>query len=82
MKKFSLGCEHDHEFEGWFADADAIRQQLQAGLLTAPIVAAQILKNVCLPQTCPPQRQRHGLPQNRPAPQDASAPCSIQNVGP
>ena len=36
MKKFSLGCEYDHEFEGWFADADAIRQQLQAGLLDCP----------------------------------------------
>ena len=30
MKKFSLGCEYDHEFEGWFADADAIRDQLNA----------------------------------------------------
>ena len=36
MKKFSLGCEYGHEFEGWFADADAIRQQLQAGLLDCP----------------------------------------------
>ena len=36
MKKFSLSCENDHEFEGWFADADAIRQQLQAGLLDCP----------------------------------------------
>ena len=36
MKKFSLGCEYDHEFEGRFADADAIRQQLQEGLLDCP----------------------------------------------
>ena len=36
MKKFSLGCEYDHEFEGWFADDDAIRQQLQAGQLDCP----------------------------------------------
>ena len=36
MKKFSLGCEYDHEFEGWFADVDAIRDQLQAGLLDCP----------------------------------------------
>lgn len=36
MKKFSLICEYGHEFEGWFADADAIFQQLQASLLDCP----------------------------------------------
>ena len=36
MKKFTLGCEHDHEFEGWFADAGAIQQQIAHGLLDCP----------------------------------------------
>ena len=44
MKKFSLGCEYDHEFEGWFADADAIRDQLQAGLLDCPYCGSTNLK--------------------------------------
>ena len=44
MKKFSLGCEYDHEFEGWFADADAISQQLQAGLLDCPYCGSKNLE--------------------------------------
>ena len=60
MKKFSLCCEHEHEFEGWFTDADAIRQQLQVYCLTALIVAAQNLKSSYHPQTLQPRRQKHG----------------------
>ena len=36
MKKFLLGCEYGHEFEGWFADIETIHQQLKSGLLDCP----------------------------------------------
>ena len=44
MKKFTLGCEHDHEFEGWFADADAIQQQIGQGLLDCPYCGSTTLE--------------------------------------
>ena len=44
MKKFTLGCEHDHEFEGWFADAEAIQQQIGQGLLDCPYCGSTTLE--------------------------------------
>ena len=46
MKKFSLSCEHEHEFEGWFADAEAFRQQLDAGLLDCPYCGSRNLEKL------------------------------------
>ena len=57
MKKFTLGCEHDHEFEGWFADAEAIQQQIGQGLLDCPHCGSTTLEKRCLRQTCPHPRQ-------------------------
>ena len=56
MKKFLLGCEHDHAFEGWFADADAIRQQLQAGLLDCPYCGSvKVEKRLSAPNLSSPK---------------------------
>ena len=44
MKKFTLGCENDHEFEGWFADAEAIQQQIGQGLLDCPYCGSTTLE--------------------------------------
>lgn len=36
MIKFSLGCENEHEFEGWFSDGDEFTRLAQAGHLDCP----------------------------------------------
>ena len=71
MKKFSLGCEYDHEFEGWFADADAIREQLQAGLLDCPYCGSTNLeKQLSAPNLSTPKTKARTTGQQ----QDVSPP--------
>ena len=87
MKKFSLGCECNHEFEGWFADADAIRQQLQAGLLDCPYCGSTNLeKRLSSPNLSTPktkaritEQQKDVLP---PAAHPKSAPEPVGATGP
>ena len=87
MKKFSLGCEYDHEFEGWFADADAIRQQLQAGLLDCPYCGSTNLeKRLSSPNLSTPKTKARIIEQQQdampPATDSMSAPESIAATGP
>ena len=79
MKKFSLGCEYDHEFEGWFADADAIRQQLQAGLLDCPYCGSTNLeKRLSSPNLSTPKTKARMIEQQ----QDALHPEAVAATGP
>jgi hypothetical protein len=34
--KFTLGCEHGHEFEGWFRNGDDFDKQKKRGLIDCP----------------------------------------------
>ena len=36
MIKFSLACDHGHEFESWFPDSAAYEEQARRGLVTCP----------------------------------------------
>ena len=73
MKKFSLGCEYDHEFEGWFADTDAFRQQLQAGLLDCPYCGSTNLeKRLSSPNLSTPKTKARIIEQQ----QDAVPPAA------
>ena len=36
MIRYSLACEKDHEFDGWFAGSDAFDTQLKRGLVECP----------------------------------------------
>lgn len=36
MIRFSLHCDHDHEFEGWFRSNDDFDLQAQKGLVACP----------------------------------------------
>ena len=87
MKKFSLSCEYDHEFEGWFADADAIRQQLQAGLLDCPYCGSTNLeKRLSSPNLSTPKTKARIIEQQQdvlpPADAPMSAPASVAGTGP
>ena len=77
MKKFSLGCEYDHEFEGWFADADAIRDQLQAGLLDCPYCGSTNLKKrLSAPNLSTPKTKARITGQQQDVPPRAAEPES------
>jgi len=34
--RFSLSCDHDHEFEGWFRSSDDFEKQKKRGLIDCP----------------------------------------------
>jgi hypothetical protein len=34
--RFTLACEHDHEFEGWFRSSDDFEKQKKRGLIDCP----------------------------------------------
>lgn len=36
MIRFSLTCDHDHEFEGWFRSSDDFDRQKKRGLIDCP----------------------------------------------
>lgn len=36
MIRFSLSCDHDHEFEGWFRSSDDFEKQKKRGLIDCP----------------------------------------------
>lgn len=37
MIRFSLHCDHDHDFEGWFRDNGDFDRQAERGLVTCPV---------------------------------------------
>jgi hypothetical protein len=47
---FSLICDSEHEFDGWFSSSDDFDNQLKRGLLTCPICdSAKISKSLMSP---------------------------------
>lgn len=74
MKKFTLGCENNHEFEGWFADAEAIRQQLSNGLLDCPYCGSKTLeKRLSAPNLSTPKTRARIAAEHQQAPPPVSS---------
>ncbi|MCL4747420.1 MAG: DUF1178 family protein [Burkholderiaceae bacterium] len=46
MKVFNLGCEREHEFEGWFASADAYESQLERSLIECPVCGTHAVRRL------------------------------------
>ncbi len=44
MIRYSLACEHDHEFEGWFAASADFDDQAGRGLLECPVCASKAVR--------------------------------------
>ena len=85
MKKFTLGCEHDHEFEGWFADAEAIQQQIGQGLLDCPYCGSTTLeKRLSAPNLSTPKTKARIAAEQASTSGPASAPpqTAPQNPAP
>ena len=83
MKKFLLGCEYDHEFEGWFADADAILSQLREGLLECPHCGSTNLeKRLSAPNLSTPKTKARIKDQHRDVPLPPAAEPMPTPAGP
>ena len=77
MKKFTLGCENEHEFEGWFADADAIRKQAASGLLDCPFCAStKIEKRLSAPNLSTPKTKARIVCEQQKSADNVPAPVS------
>ena len=46
MIVYQLACEHGHDFEGWFASADACDRQAAAGQLECPTCASKTIRKL------------------------------------
>ncbi|MDB5452171.1 MAG: hypothetical protein JWO33_749 [Caulobacteraceae bacterium] len=44
MIRYALACEHDHDFEGWFASSEAFDDQLARGLVACPACGSQAVR--------------------------------------
>jgi hypothetical protein len=56
MKKFALKCENSHEFEGWFASADAVIEQASKGLIDCPYCGSlEVKKQLSAPNLSTPK---------------------------
>ncbi len=50
MIKFTLRCEGDHEFEGWFRDNAAFEEQAGKGVLACPVCGdVRVSKSIMAP---------------------------------
>lgn len=62
MIHYSLHCEIDHSFDGWFANAAAYDAQHGRGLVTCPICgSAQVSKALMAPALAKPGPERVSL---------------------
>lgn len=58
MIRYALACEHDHEFEGWFASSGAFDDQQSRGLLECPACASKaVRKQVMAPAVAGTKRK-------------------------
>ena len=44
MIRYALTCDHDHEFEGWFASSGDYDAQQDRGLLECPVCASKAVR--------------------------------------
>ena len=44
MIRYALACEHEHEFEGWFAASADFDEQVARGLLACPVCASKAVR--------------------------------------
>ncbi len=48
MIKYALLCEHDHDFEGWFAVSSDFDDQSLRGLLQCPVCASKAVRKAIM----------------------------------
>lgn len=63
MIRYALTCEHEHEFEGWFASSTDFDDQQGRGLLECPMCASKMVrKQIMAPAVTGTKRTLRELP--------------------
>jgi hypothetical protein len=58
MIRYALTCDHDHEFEGWFASSAAFDDQQGRGLVECPLCASKhVRKQIMAPAVAGTKRR-------------------------
>ncbi len=61
MIRYSLNCEHDHEFEAWFSTSDDYDDQAARGLVECPWCASrQVRKAIMAPAVAGTKKRESG----------------------
>jgi hypothetical protein len=75
MIRYSLNCEHGHDFESWFASSDAYDKQVKRKLVTCPVCGSpKVEKAIMAPRLARTDRGRPALPEPVPASVPAPVP--------
>src|SRR5262245_416845 len=75
MIRYSLDCEHGHDFESWFASSDAYDKQVKRKLVTCPVCGSpKVEKAIMAPRLARTGKGRPALPEPVPASVPAPVP--------
>lgn len=58
MIRYSLQCDKDHEFEGWFASSEDFDKQIQAGYVACPACGSQSVSKLLMAPNLTTGRQK------------------------
>jgi hypothetical protein len=73
MKVYRLGCEHGHDFEGWFASPEAFDRQSAAGDVSCPLCDSRtVVRRPSAPYVNTGARQAPEVPVAATAPAQAA----------
>ena len=60
MIRYSLHCEHNHDFESWFANSEAYDKQVKRKLVTCPVCgSAKVEKAIMAPRLAGTHQPAH-----------------------
>jgi hypothetical protein len=77
MIRFSLQCDKDHAFEGWFASNDAFDDQVKSGLLDCPFCGSTKVEKALM---APNVRTARKAAQIEVSPETAEAPSKSIDI--
>jgi hypothetical protein len=58
MIRFSLACDHDHDFDGWFRNNDDFDKQKKRGLVSCPICGSSKVEKALMAPSVQTARKR------------------------
>ncbi|MBZ5760972.1 MULTISPECIES: DUF1178 family protein [Rhizobium] len=61
MIRYSLSCDHGHEFEGWFSQSADFERQVESGLLSCPTCGSSSIGKMLMAPSVSTARTREAL---------------------
>lgn len=74
MIKYALGCEKDHEFEGWFSSSDEFDRLVKAGHVDCPQCGSTKISKLLMAPSVKTSRGKDIVPMGRPSPVPVPSP--------